>query len=124
MLFKLNKSHAELAVLRLNTDILDLPEVVIADGNAASDWTAFVPSPDGLDLVDEELVFAEYWTDQNEIIKYKKTRAKCAEVLVPHSVDSQYITGAFVSGEVGRRALAAAGFDLGITIDPHLFFQA
>jgi hypothetical protein len=51
--------------------VLNLPGVVVADGNAASAYTAFYPSPEGLPWVDEELVLAKYWTDQNQIQEWR-----------------------------------------------------
>jgi hypothetical protein len=33
--------HAELCVLRISCDVLDLPDVVVTDGNASSDYIRF-----------------------------------------------------------------------------------
>jgi hypothetical protein len=52
MLFVRSSQHQTLCVLAVRTDVLDLPGVVIADGNAASNYTAFWPSPEGLRKVD------------------------------------------------------------------------
>ena len=57
MLFKRKDQHLSLCVLRIDPAILDLPGVVIADGNAASKYTGFWPSPSGLARLDRELVF-------------------------------------------------------------------
>lgn len=123
MLFKLAARHTELCVLRVSTDVLDLEGVVIADGNAASQYTAFWPSPSGLKKVDADLVFAEYWTDEDQFMQWHKKRTKCAEVLVPDKIVPRHILGAYVSCEEGRQSLQAACADLGITINPHLFFR-
>ena len=53
MLYKLRSKHAELCVLRINTDVLDLPGVVITDGNASSDYASFRAAPQGLKIVDQ-----------------------------------------------------------------------
>ena len=42
MLYKRRESHGTLCVLRVSTDVLDLPGVVLTGGNAASDYTAFM----------------------------------------------------------------------------------
>ena len=55
MMYKRAALHAELCVLQLSTDVLDLPNVVIADGNLASGYTAFRPSPSGLATIDHEI---------------------------------------------------------------------
>ena len=123
MLYKRCDQHDKLCVLRVSPDVLDLRNVVISDGNAASEYTAFGPSPWGLRLIDNELVFLERWTDPDVIKKWHKARVKCAEVLVPDRVDSRYILGAYVSGVEGQRALAATGVGISATIDAHLFFR-
>ncbi|MDE3091063.1 MAG: DUF4433 domain-containing protein, partial [Chloroflexota bacterium] len=65
MLYKRKELHKELCVLQVNTSALNLRGVIIADGNAASDYTGFWASPAGLDRVDRDVVFIEYWTDPN-----------------------------------------------------------
>ncbi len=82
MLFKRREQHEELCVLRISTAVLDLPGAVISDGNAASGWTAFYPSPSGLAELNPEDLFAERWTDPDPILEWNKKRRKCAELLV------------------------------------------
>lgn len=123
MLYKRAAQHKSLCVLMISTGALDLPGVVIADGNAASGYTGFWPSDSGLDRIDFELVFAEWWTDSNQIQQWHKARIKCAEVLVPDRIDPHYIQGAYVSCEESQKLLEEMGFHLPITIDPKLFFQ-
>jgi hypothetical protein len=123
MMYKRAAQHKSLCVLRINTEVMDLPGVVIADGNAASGYTGFWPSKSGLDRIDFELVFAEWWTDSNQIQQWYKTRVKCAEILVPDSIDPCYIQGVYASCEESQRLLEEMGFRLPITIDPKLFFQ-
>jgi len=122
MLYKRRSHHLELCVLRVDPAVLNHPGVVIADGNAASSYTAFWPAPAGLAKVDRELVFAEYWTDSNQILKWHKARVKCAEVLVPDRVEPRFIVGAYISCQEVAERLRSAGVDLTITIDGHLFF--
>ena len=45
MLYKRHAVHKSLCVLRIKPSVLDLPEVVITDQNAASDYRRFLPSP-------------------------------------------------------------------------------
>lgn len=123
MLFKLSERHTKLCVLRVSADILDFEGAVIADGNAASQYTAFWPSPSGLKKVDADLVFAEYWTDEDQFMQWHKKRTKCAEVLVPDKIDPRHILGAYVSCEEVRQALQAASPELEITVNPNLFFR-
>jgi len=125
MLYVLRGKHRSLSVLRLSTEVLDLPDVVIADGNAASrDYTAFLPSPDGIERLDAEMVFAEYWTDSDPIEYFIKKRIKCAEVLIPKRVKPDYVNGIYVSCEEAKTKVESFGVDLPVNINSHLFFQA
>ena len=50
MMFKRQAQHAELCVLRVSADVLDLPKAVVTDGNAASTlrgYARFAAAPDG-----------------------------------------------------------------------------
>lgn len=123
MMYKRQAQHLEICVLKVSVDVLDLPNVVIADGNAASSYTAFWPSPSGLSKVNSEWVFAEYWTDPNQITRWRKAAAKCAEVLVPHKVRAEFIAGAYVSNQRSQVSLAEQGFFHDIAVDAHLFFR-
>jgi len=123
MMRKLANHHEELCVLRVRPDVMDIPQAIVTDGNAASGYTVFLPSPAGLDRVNKDSVFAEYWTDPDEFRQWERKRMKCAEVLVPDKVDSGYILGAYVSCDAAKNKMIAAGFSLSITKDTHLFFQ-
>jgi len=123
MLYLRKDQHVDLCVLRISPDVLDLPGVVITDGNAASGYTAFLPSPEGLSKVERDLVYAEYWTDEDQIVAWTKKRVRCAEVLVPSRVEARFILGAYVSCQRAARALSAAALGLDIRIDAHLFFR-
>jgi len=122
MMFLRQDAHPQLCVLRVSTGVLDLPGVVVTDGNAASGPTAFYPSPAGLAYLDAGLIFAVYWTDPDPIVQTRKKRAKCAEVLVPDRVDPQLILGAYVSSSDAGRTLQVAAPDLNLTVNAHLFF--
>lgn len=124
MLYVRRSKHKSLIVLQIKTDVLDLPNVVIADGNASSEYTAFYPSPDGLDVLNSELVFAEIWTHPDLIEKWKRTRARCAEVLIPEKVRPDNILGVYVSCEESKMEVESIVGNLPVIIDSHLFFQA
>ncbi len=123
MLYKRQGQHAELCILRISPDVLDLPGVVVTDANASSPYVRFAAAPDGLRIVDRELTFAEYWTDSDRIQYYRKKSAKCAEVLVPDSVDPQFLVGTYVSCDESLARLNSMGVSVGATIDRHLFFR-
>ena len=62
MLFKRKDSHEQICVLRVSADVLDLPNVVVTDSNAASKYVRFSPAPSGLEIVSRDRTFARYWT--------------------------------------------------------------
>ena len=123
MLYVLSDKHLELTVLRVSTEVLDLPGAVIADGNASSDYTAFWPSPEGLERVPRNLVFADYWTDPDRIAQWRKKRIKCAEVLIPQLVEPGSIIGAYVSCQESEHTFKAADVHVPVSINAEIFFR-
>jgi len=123
MLFARQDQHDTLAVLRIDTAVLDLPGVVVSDQNAASRYARFGASPAALRFVDFVRVFAEYWTVPDDpIAEWRNKSVKCAEVLVPRQVEPMFILGAYVSGQRGNELLVGVSASLKVTIDPRLFF--
>lgn len=121
MMFRRRGRHAELCVLRIRCDVLDLPDVVVTDGNASSDYIRFGAAADGLDFIDADLTFAMWWTDTDYYEKMRKKTARCAEVLVPDRVPPGLVEGAYVCGhDDGRLANLAPG--LHVETDRDLFF--
>lgn len=123
MLFKLRDQHQKLCVLRVSATVIDLPGAIIADGNAASEYTRFWPSPSGLAEVDRDLVFAEDWTDPDLIVYWRKKQVRCAEVLVPGRIEPRFILGGYVSCEEAKTELESLAPSLDVIIDEHLFFR-
>ena len=123
MMYRRQAQHTNLCVLRVSPEVLHLDGVVLTDGNAASGYTRFAPSPSGLSIVNTELVFAKYWTQGDEIERYKRKSAKCAEVLVPEQVESPHIVGAYVSCSPTQYQLEAMGVQINISVNCDLFFQ-
>lgn len=123
MMYKRHSQHQELCVLRVSSEVLDISNVVIADGNASSDYTRFAAAPKGISIVNRELTFAEFWTDPNPIQKYRKGSAKCAEVLVPDKVKPKYIMGAYVSCQEAMDKFQELNTGISVLINSHLFFR-
>lgn len=122
MLYVKRGAHTQICVLRMSTDVLDLPGAIVTDMNAARTYARFRPSPGGLQIVDRELTFARYWTHADPDEEYRRKGLKCAEVLVPRLVPTKYVLGAYVSGSIGRQALAAVAASVTATVDGDLFF--
>ncbi len=123
MLYKRAGQHLELCVLRVSTDVLDLPGVVVTDANASSDYCRFAEAPAGLRIVNRDLTFADDWRDPDLIEYWRKKSAKCAEVLVPDKVDPRFILGAYVSCQQAKDRLNGLGTGIGVDINGHMFFR-
>lgn len=116
--------HADLCILRIKTEVLDLSDTVVVDQNAASDYAGFYPAPNGLKHLDRDLIFAEFWTHPNNLIEeWRHGSIMCAEVLVPDRIDPSLIVGAYVSCTEAKAAFEALEVDIHVTINSHLFFR-
>jgi hypothetical protein len=128
MMFKRCTDHLNLAIIKISTDVLDIPGTVISDRNAASGYVRFAGSPDGLEIVDKDLTFARDWRAPGDRFEYYRRKlAKCAEILVPRSVATEFIRGFYVSAPASEQAVAGVlsnvRFRMPIMIDKDLFFQ-
>ncbi len=126
MMYLRRDDHMSLCVLVVSADVVDLPGVVITDGNADSDIALFKPAPKGLGIVDRDSVFAEYWTHSSEIETSNHRRVKCAEVLVPVRVPPHFISKAYVSCSQSRDTLigivSTVMPSLEVVVNSYLFF--
>lgn len=109
----------ELAVLRIDSTVMDLPDVVISDRNAASGVAAFYRVGEGIAALDETFVYAAWW---NQSIDARQRR--CAEVLVPDRIDPSFIRGLYVLGPSGEDLCRGVVPSLETTLNPDLFFGA
>jgi hypothetical protein len=122
MLYKRKENATNLCVLRISTAVKDLPNVVITDQNAASDWVRFL-HPNQYRLLNFDSIFAMSWYHPDDPIEYRRHRLrKCAEVLVPHVVSPEFIQGAYVLDRQVADQLQAM-CELPITINPQMFFR-
>ncbi|MBE9172158.1 DUF4433 domain-containing protein [Cyanobium sp. LEGE 06143] len=123
MLFKRLAEVSTLCVLRVSTDVLSLPGVVITGENAASSYVRFL-APAQWQLLKWDDIFALDWRHPGDKIAYWQHKSrKCAEVLVPHRVDARFIMGAYVVDAAAQASLAALGCALSISINQALFFR-
>lgn len=82
----------------------------------------FLKSPEGLRELNYDLIFATYWTSDDQFEYWHRKSIKCAEVLVPHRVPVELIIGAYVLNATAEAQLREVGFDRPITCNPNLFF--
>lgn len=117
-----NEAH-RLCVLRVSPEILNVPGAVIADQNAASKYVRFL-APDRLQYLNLEYVFARNWKHPgDQIEEWRHSSAKCAEVLIPQRIPTEFLLGAYVLNGAARRQLEGHGFELPIQIDSDIFFH-
>lgn len=123
MLFKRLAEAANLCVLSISTEVLALTGTVITDCNAASDYARYL-APRQWEVLDFDDIYAEDWRHPGNQPRYFQHKSrKCAEVLIPHRVGSQYLRGAYVIDEQAKQRLRTLGFSLPIRVDPVLFFR-
>lgn len=123
MLSKCRSRNDEICVLRIDPAVLDLSGVIIADRNAASEWVRFFSMADGLQYIDRDRVFAQFWIhpeDYIEAIRHKSE--KCAEILVPERVKPHFFIGAYVANQAARSRFQELKVDLTVSIKNGIFF--
>jgi len=123
MLSRCRARNDEICVLQIDPGVLDGPGVIIANRNAASNWTSFWPVIDGLSVISRERVFARYWLhpdDPYDEMSHKSE--KCAEVLVPDRVDGQFIAGAYVANQAALIEFERLNSQLPVRVRGDMFF--
>lgn len=123
MLSKVRSHNNEICVLKISSEVLSLPGVVITDRNASCNYVGFYPYPDGLTKLNFDMIYATWWLHQDDPrLEELHKNIKGAEVLVPNCVYPQYIVGASVCNRATGRRLQQTGFSGNIKIDDSLFF--
>lgn len=121
MLYK--RKNEDVCVLRVSTGVLGLAGAVITDQNAASDYVRFL-APTQWQQLHFDDIYARDWTHpEDQIRAYRHKSRKCAEVLVPHSVNPNMLIGAFVRDKASEVMLVATGFGHPIDINADFFFR-
>lgn len=124
MMSKRRNEAPTMCVLRVSTGVLGIQGTVISDMNAASTKYVRFLHPSQWTALDFDAIYAMDWRHpDNPPAYYRHSAQKCAEVLVPHFVPPNYLTGAYVVDTAAQGALTQAGFNLPITIQPVLFFR-
>ena len=122
MLSRLREHNDDICVLRVDAGVLDLPGVIIADRNAASDWVRFSRVIEGLQAIDRERVYARYWTHPDPYDEMSHKSEKCGEVLIPDCVMPNYFVGACVANGVALLQFQELSIGLPVCIRSDIFF--
>ncbi len=80
------KTSKDLAVIGVSPSVLQLPHVMVTDGNAANNPTHFFKASDGLKIIEGlwPVIQAEYWNDLDG-----SKRKIMAECLVPDRIPAE-----------------------------------
>jgi len=122
MLSKRREQNNEICVLRIDKAILDIEGIIIADRNASSDWVRFGSVDEGLSLIDKERVFSRFWLHNDLIEEWRHKSEKCAEVLVPETVEPRFIKGAYVANKEALVRFQKLNCGLTVLIKSDIFF--
>jgi hypothetical protein len=114
-----------ICLLRVAPEVLDLPDVVIADGNAARRGeTRFDDVRTGLAALDFERVHAHSWIHEGDpVATYEHKRVKQAEVLVPDRIDPTLVIGAYAPTPGAEAAVLAGAPRLPVIVTRYTFFD-
>lgn len=122
--YLLHQGHLdELCVLSVSPDVLDLPDVVVTDRNAAASLCRFRPAAEGLAEVDAERVAREYWRHADALEEERRRNAKFSEVLVPQMISPDELQRVYVGSKAAEAAAAQADTGLEIVEDNYLFLN-
>jgi len=123
MLSKLRAQNEDICVLQVDAKVIDLPGVIIADRNAASDWVRFFSVAEGLKAIVRDRVFARYWTHPENVFDEMSHKSeKCAEVLVPECIIPGFLVGAYVANETALQKVQQLNIGLPVCIRSDIFF--
>lgn len=122
MLSRLRNKNNQICILRIDAAVLDLPDIIIADRNAASEYVLFSTVINGLKLLDKDRLFSRYWKHDDQIEEWRHKVEKCAEVLVPDCVTPEFIRGAYVANTTALKAFEALNSGLPVLINSGIFF--
>lgn len=91
MLYRRKNIQDELAILLVDTDVLNWDYSIFTDGNAASKNTKFFGGLSKLDNVPLELIFSGSWNNSDPDVKKENVRKMCSEALIYPSVSATWI---------------------------------
>ena len=74
-------------------------------------------------VLDEQRVYAEYWTDSDMWTYFEKKRQRCAEILVPDLVPPGFLIGCYVCADGLVQACQDAAPHLEVAVNARVFFS-
>ena len=123
MLYMRKEQAEELCILVVSNKVLDIQDCILTDRNASTDLVKFYTPEDGINQIQFEKVFSQYWTHENAYEQNNHKAIKCAEVLIPKKIPYLYILGAYAVSETAKIKLLNEQFDRKIIVDPKVFYR-
>lgn len=123
MLYTRQNIADELCVLAVSAKVMDIEGCILTDRNAAAGLVRFYIPSEGLEKLDFNKIYAQYWTDEDPFIHREKKSIKCAEILIPNNVPPKYIVGAYVVSKKAEETLRNHGFTKQIVVNPSVFYR-
>ena len=68
-------------------------------------------------------MFARYWNAQDPFEKMERRAQRCAEVLVPDRIPTEYLMGVYVSNEKTKKRVEQEVAGIDARVEPDRFFQ-
>lgn len=118
-----NKDIDTLCILCIDKRVLDLPETVVTDRNAAASLAIFESPDKALELLNFGVILSQSWDDKDSLKKDEKKKIKCAEVLILNKVPIEYILCVKVGSEKAKQRIEELNLGLPIYLDRNLFFN-
>lgn len=116
------KYKRDLAILGVKPAVLQLPDVFVTDGNAASSPTQFFHAGDGIKVIEAQwkVIQSEWWNDLDG-----SKRKIMAECLVPDRIPPDSIHTVFVPDHETKKRVETMIGRSGVPVipEPNLFFQ-
>lgn len=116
------KTTKDLAVIGVKPSVLQLPHVMVTDGNAANNPTRFFKASEGLKVIELQwpVIQAEYWNDLDG--SSCKIMSEC---LVPDSIPADHIHTVYVADHDAKNRVAGLVGPTTIPVvpEPNFFFK-
>ena len=116
------RAARDLAVIGVNPGVLQMPHVLVTDGNAANNPTRFFDAADGLRIIEAQwpVIQAEYWKDVDG-----SKRKIMAECLVPDRIDAGCIHTVYVADHDAKKRVESliGSAKTPVVPEPNFFFR-
>lgn len=113
----------DLCILKIDKCVLDLPNTVVSDRNAAIGGAKFMSPSQALKKLDFDIIYSKSWDLDNPQDKLRYKALMMAEVLVYGSVPSHLIKEIWVANEIAYEKVKQITPSILTTIRPKAFFQ-